>query len=147
MNSEIWILYICTVLNFAVKHTTLSRVQHILLPRQVFVCSWKWMPLCPPISQHEPIYSTQRGYDLHCAAPFKNLSPHSRAGYKSEAVDWDILSWLLAQGLRPVMNAAIICWCMKREVHHRLLHIKPRQSFSVLVTAPLTGTQEGQLYH
>lgn len=54
--------------------------------------------------------------------PFKSVSPLCRAWYKSEVVDWDIPSWLLAQGPRPVMNAAIICWCMKREVHHRLLH-------------------------
>lgn len=80
---------------------------------------------------------TQCAYDLDCAAPFKNLSPHCRALYKSEDVDWDLPSWLLAQGLEPVMNAAIICWCMKREVHHHLLHIKPWQSFSALVTAPL----------
>ncbi len=84
------------------------------------------------------------GYDLHCAAPFKNLSPYCRAQYKSAVVDWDIPSWLWAQGLGPVMNAAIICWCMKREVHHHLLHIKPWQSFSVLVTAPLALVVGGQ---
>lgn len=30
---------------------------------------------------------TQRGCDLHCAAPFKNLSPGCTAQYKSEVVD------------------------------------------------------------
>lgn len=80
---------------------------------------------------------TQPGRDLHCAAPFKNLSPGSTAHYKSEIVDWDIPSWLLAQRLGPVMNAAIICWCMKREVHHHLLNIKPWQSVCGLVTALL----------
>lgn len=95
----------------------------------------------PPFSSYLTAWTRQRkthwGYDLHCTAPFKNLSPYCRAWYKSQIVDWDIPCWLLAQGLGPVMNTAISCWCMKREVHHRLLHIEPWQSFSVLVTGQL----------
>lgn len=103
---------------------------------QVFVCRCKWMPLFSPhLSAWTHRLDAQRGYDLHCAAPFKNLSPHRRARHKSQVVDWDIPSWLWARGLGPVMNAAIICWCMKREVHHHFLHIKPWQSLLVLVSA------------
>lgn len=81
---------------------------------------------------------TQQGYDLHCTVSFKNLSAHRRAWFKSELVDWDIPSRLLAQVPWPVMNAAIICWCMKSKVHHHLRHIQSWRFLSGLVIAALS---------
>lgn len=65
----------------------MSNLWQKILHKQVFVCKLKGLLLFLLIFQHEPIYSTQQGYDLHCAAPFKNVSSYHGAWYKSEVVD------------------------------------------------------------
>lgn len=122
----------CTALNFAGKHYILTYKYDFT----VFVCRWKATLPLPSLRVNPSTRLSGRLWFTLCS-PFKNLSPYCRARNKSVVVDWDVQRWLLAQGLGPVMNAAIICWCMKKEVHHHLLNIKPWQSFHVLVTASL----------
>lgn len=137
--------YACTKLGG--KKKTNSGL-HILLHTQLFVCGCLRGNCSLPsqLTAWPHQLDTQRGYDLHCAAPFKNLSPYCRAWYKSEVVDWDIPSWLLAQGLGPVMKCC----------HNLLMHEEgstssppPYQAMTILLRFShcSTGTGGSWLYH